>query len=97
MGTLSYVVTSEGRNDNLQSAGRSASGTQATTTAAATVSGLTLGNRQVIKVVADEAMWIAFGGETAAIGTGHPLTGGIPEWFEIDENTAGAVSAIDTA
>ena len=96
MGTLNYTVTASGRNPNVQSAGVVASDNHGTTTSEGAVTGLTTQNGQVVKCVADEAMWISFGG-TAAVGTGHILTANIPEWFEIDRDTAGAVSAIDVS
>ena len=96
MGTLNFTVVAIGRNKEIQSSGHGVSGAASTSGSEGAVSGLTTQAGQIVKMIASEDMWVRFGA-TAAVGTGHPLAAGVPEWFEIELGTQGAVSAIDVS
>ena len=97
MGTLNWTLGAKGTNPNLMAAGDQSSGAFTSSTSAAAVTSCTPQVGQVVHLYADEAMWVRFGGKTAAVGTGHHLPATTERWFEITSGEAGAVSAIDVA
>lgn len=97
MGTLNWTLSTPGTNPNVMSANDQSSGAFTTSTSAAPVTSCTPHTGQTIVVHADEAMWIRFGGRTAAVGTGYYIPATTDKWFEITTGMGGAVSTIDVA
>ena len=104
MGTLNFTVGSYAKSKGsgaatIMSTDVSTSDAFTTTTTAANVEDASgdviMAPGQVIRVHADEAMWISFGGIPATVGTGFYIPPYIPlEW---ECATAGLVSAIDVS
>lgn len=98
MGTATYSVgryaPSRGQAPALLSSEVIASGTQATSTSATNISGLTINRGEVLRLHGDEAMLVAIG-STASAANGHyiPAT----TLVEIEAHQGGSVSLIDVA
>ena len=97
MATLNWFVTKASANPNAMDAFETASGQATTSTSAANVSGLTPSGGEVVSLTASAAMWVRFGGRTAAVGTGIPIAAGETKNLVVPGYAAGAVSAIDEA
>lgn len=98
MGTATYSVgryaPSRGQAPALLSSEVIASGTQATSTSATNISGLTIERAQILRLYADEAMLVAIG-STAAASNGHYIPA--ETLVEIEAHQSGSVSLIDVA
>lgn len=96
MGTLNWTVTKwGGNNPRVYASGQSASGAFTTSGAAANVTNLSPKVGDIVALTASAAMWVNFGGRTAAVGTGHYLPAEARMDFEVQTGDAGTVSAID--
>jgi hypothetical protein len=97
MGTLSWTVCKARPNPNTYGATEKASGSYTSSTSAGTVTSLSPNDGDAVRLHADEAMWVRFGGRTAAVGTGFfiPASGVLD--VVVDAASQGAVSAIDVA
>lgn len=101
MGTLNYTVTTFGKKGGNRGSGNTigtserASGAFTTSTSAADITSLTVQADEIFRATASEDMWIRFGGNTAAVGTGFFLASGATLDFEV--TAAGAVSTIDVS
>lgn len=98
MGTATYSVgkyaPSRGQSPAILSSFVRASGTQATTTSPANISGLTVEYGEVLRIHADEAMYVAIEG-TAAAANGHYIPA--DTLIELEVHQGGNVSLIDVA
>lgn len=105
MGTLSFTVTEAGRMGRhgdafgIPSNARRVSGAHSTSTTASTVQAssvnVVLAHGEIFRAHADEAMWIAFGGTTAAIGTGFYIPAN--QTIAVECTLTGTISVIDVA
>ncbi len=97
MGTLNWTLTSYAADDNknIRSSTVISSAASTTSTTADNISGLNARVGQVFTAVASEPMWINFGGNAAAVGTGHYISNTFP--LEVEISKDGAVSVIDAA
>ena len=96
MGTLNWTITEAGqRNTVVASSGVAASGAFTTSGSAANVTNLAPKSGCIVSLTASQAMWVNFGGRTAAVGTGHYLPAEATRDFEVMQGDAGQVSAID--
>jgi len=104
MGTLNFTVGSYAKTKGsgaatIMSSNIRASDAFTTSTSAANVEAdatdITLSVGEVLRVHADEAMWISFGSVAATVGTGFYVPADVSlEW---ECATAGTVSVIDVA
>ena len=98
MGTATYSVgkyaPGRGQAPTILSSFIRTSGTQATTTTATDISGLTVQYGEVLRIHADEAMLVAVAG-TAAASNGHLIPADTIMEFEVHQ--AGSVSLKDVA
>ena len=99
MGTLNWSMAPYGSNPgkSVIASEVTASGTFTTTTTGANITGLAAQVSQVLRVHADEAMRISFGGTTATATVGHYVPAGATADFEIEPGHDGNVSAADVA
>ena len=97
MGTLRYSLSNYGpdNNKNLIGTRTTASGAETTSASAGDISGLSVRERDVLRVITDTASWVDFGGRTAAVGSGLYLPADIVMDFEVSIGDAGAVSVIE--
>lgn len=107
MGTINFTVTtyangpSHGEGGVIPSTLVKTSGAYTTTTSATNVEdgtgdiSLTLGD--VFRASASEAMWVSFGGTTAAVGTGFYIGADQTFEWECAAADAGNVSVIDVS
>lgn len=100
MGTVNWCVTTYGRQKGAGAASLSsteviASGTFTSSTSNQAITGLDLKQGQVLLATVSEDMWINFGGNAAAVGTGRPASATFPIWVEC--TNPGVVSVIDVA
>lgn len=97
MGILSWTICKARTNPNVYNATEKASGAYTSSTSAGTVTNLSANDGDAVRMHADEAMWVRFGGRTAAVGTGFYIPAGAVLDVVIDAASAGAASAIDVA
>ena len=99
MGTLNWSQAPYGRDParSLLSTQLDSSGTHATSTTASNVASLTAEVSMVLRLHADEAMRVRFGGATATATTGFYIPAGTFADFEVSPGDDGTVSVIDVA
>lgn len=99
MGTATYSVgryaPSRGQAPAVLSSEIIASGTQATTTTATDISGLTVTRGTILRIHADEAMLVAVASGDASPTNGHYIPAGTI--IELEVRQTGAVSLEDVA